>query len=103
MQSLPSSMSTRHQHRKLMAKKAAPPATRQNWLREFTDFCALLRIDSKDIMPAEGESGVPLNLYGAQERYLTELCRGLDDGIRFFVCLKARQLGISTVSLAIDL
>lgn len=79
------------------------PKTKQNWLKEFNDFCGLLRIDSKDLMPEPGQSGVPLDLYGAQQRYLEEICRGLDEDVRFFVCLKARQMGISTVSLAIDI
>ena len=41
--------------------------------------------------------------YGAQMRFLQEVCQGLDQGQRFFVNLKARQLGITTISLAIDI
>jgi hypothetical protein len=56
-----------------------------------------LTIDSK-------ETGVgKLLLYRAQKRFLEEICDGLDRGVRHFLVLKARQLGISTVSLALDL
>lgn len=71
--------------------------TTQAWLGLFLEFIEHLTIDSK-------ETGVsPLTLYGSQQRFLQEVCEGLDRGVRHFVCLKARQLGISTVSLAMDL
>ena len=71
--------------------------TAQRWLRLFYEYIDHLTIDSK-------ETGVSkLELYGSQLRFLSEVCEGLDRGVRHFVCLKARQLGISTVSLAIDL
>src|SRR5260370_4282543 len=74
-----------------------PDIMRRAWLPVVLDFCSHLTIDSK-------ESGVgPLNLYRAQRRLLEEVCEGLDRGVRHFLVLKARQLGISTVSLALDL
>src|SRR5262245_6261084 len=62
------------------------------------NFCSRLTIDSK-------EKGLtPLYpLWGSQRRALDEICRGLEEGVHFFVILKARQLGISTISLALDL
>jgi hypothetical protein len=70
---------------------------RRSWLPVVQDFCSRLTIDSK-------ETGVgPLRLYRAQQRFLEEICDGLDRGIRSFYVLKARQLGISTISLALDL
>lgn len=67
------------------------------WMDLFEAFCAALTIDSK-------ETGVgPLYLYGSQRRFLEEIAEGLERGIRSFLCLKARQQGISTVSLALDL
>ena len=73
------------------------PVMRRAWLPVVLDFCSHLTIDSK-------ETGVgPLKLYRAQERFLHEVCDGLDRGIRHFLVLKARQLGISTISLALDL
>ena len=67
------------------------------WLPLLLEFIEHLSIDSK-------ETGVgPLNLYGSQKRFLAELVDGLNRDIHTFVFLKARQLGISTVSLAVDL
>src|SRR5262245_41379957 len=70
---------------------------RRTWLHVVLDFVSHLPIDSK-------ETGVgSLKLYRAQHRFLSEICEGLDRGIRHFLVLKARQLGISTISLALDL
>jgi hypothetical protein len=70
----------------------------QGWLDLLLEFISKLRIDSKE---TGGYS--PLLLYGSQKRFLAEICEGLDRNVHHFVNLKARQLGISTVSLAIDL
>ncbi len=72
------------------------------WMRPFEDFLKHMRIDSKEIA-AEDERGSPLNLWGSQRMFLSEVATGLEDGQNTFVCLKARQEGISTVSLAIDI
>lgn len=68
-----------------------------NWLPLFLEFIERLQIDSK-----ENDDG-KLVPYGAQLRFLETLARGLEDDIRFFVFLKARQLGISTIGIAVDL
>ena len=61
----------------------------------FEDFLKYLQIDSK-------ETGVgPLTLYNAQKRFLDEVFAGLENDIHFFVVLKARQLGISTITRAL--
>lgn len=75
--------------------------TGQKWLDLFYEFISYLTISSKELDAAEP---VPLMnvLYNAQYRFLREVCDGLDQGIHSFVCLKARQLGISTISLACD-
>lgn len=71
--------------------------TARRWLPLFQDFISRIVIDSK-------ETGVSkITPYGSQIRFLEEVCEGLDRGVRHFVNLKARQLGISTISLAIDL
>lgn len=70
----------------------------EGWLDLLLEFLGHLKIDSKETGGAS-----PLNLYGSQKRFLAEICEGLDRGIHHFVNLKARQLGISTVSLGIDL
>ena len=74
------------------------------WLEPFLDYICHLSIISKEIESIEGQREVPLInvLYGAQKRFLRHVTGGLDAGVHSFVCLKARQLGISTISLAID-
>ncbi len=69
----------------------------RKWLPLFMNFIDKIVIDSK-------ETGVgKLIPYGSQTIFLEEICEGLDRGIRHFVCLKARQLGMSTIGLGIDL
>lgn len=64
---------------------------------EFNRFCNALKIDSKEF------GTIPLRLLGTQTYLLDEIIKGLDEGIRDFYVLKARQLGISTVCWALDL
>lgn len=64
----------------------------------FLDFCSHIHIDSKE---TGGDS--PLELYGAQLRFIDSVFDGLSRDIHWNVVLKARQLGISTVSYAFDL
>jgi len=72
------------------------------WLDCFLDFIKYLTIPSKEI--DGGGRPVPLLdiMYGAQHRFLQEIASGLDDGIHDFKCLKGRQQGISSISLAVD-
>lgn len=72
----------------------------RQWLPLFLEFIERLTIDSKEL---SGPQPLMDHLYRAQYRYLEQICEGLDRGVRHFTCLKARQLGISTISLAIDL
>lgn len=71
----------------------------QHWEPLFREYISHMSIDSK-------ETGITKltaeNIYGAQNRFLSEVCAGLDQGIRDFKCLKARQLGITTITLPID-
>jgi len=77
--------------------KAAKP----EWMECFLDFIGGMTISSKELDAAKP---VPLLdvLYTAQYRFLEEIADGLERGIRTFCCLKSRQLGISTISLALD-
>jgi len=72
------------------------------WLPVFQSFIEQLRIQSKELQ-ATDERGSKLDLWGSQRIYLEQISQGMDDGIRDFYCLKSRQLGVTTVSLAIDL
>ena len=71
------------------------------WLRLFEMFVADLRIVSKETVSTDPR-GSPLVLWESQRRFLKEVGSGLDSGIHEFYCLKSRQLGCTTVSLAID-
>ncbi len=62
------------------------------------EFVSLVRVRSKEQTKPQ-----PIQLYEAQYRFLAEICKGLDQGRHFFVCLKARQLGISTVMWLLDM
>ena len=78
-----------------------PKTKAQRWFPVFMDFVKLLRIDSKEV-EAIDDKGSPLNLWGSQKRFLEGVCEGLDVGVRVFYCLKSRQVGLTTLSLAID-
>ena len=69
-------------------------------MQNFWQFCSSLRIDTK-------EKGLitlaPENLLGTQRYVIEQIAFGLSEGIHYFVILKGRQLGITTISLALDL
>lgn len=71
------------------------------WLTAFRNFVGDIRIKSKEVRSTDPR-GVPLVLWESQKRFLGEVGGGLDNGIHIFNCLKSRQLGATTVSLAID-
>lgn len=73
------------------------PGAKSKWRPMLLRFISHLTIDSK-------ETGVgPLVLYSSQKLALEQICEGMTDDVRAFVMLKARQMGISTLLLAIDL
>src|SRR5215469_9524538 len=64
---------------------------------EYLDWIKELRVQTKDF-------GVrPLQLLGTQRYVLDEICEGLKRGITTFVILKARQLGMSTFFISLDM
>jgi hypothetical protein len=66
-------------------------------LVKFEAFCDSLWIDSKEF------GHVKLKWFGPQRYAIQEIAEGLKNDIHEFVILKARQLGISTVTLALDI
>ena len=70
------------------------------WLKQLETFIADIRISSKEVATTDGK-GSPLILWESQKRFIREVGEGLDQGVHKFICLKSRQLGITTVSLAI--
>ena len=67
-------------------------------LKQFYTFCSELKIETKE----QGLRKMD-NLLGTQTYVMDEIASGLENGIHFFVILKGRQLGITTISLALDL
>ena len=67
-------------------------------LKQFYQFCSELKIETKE----QGLRKMD-NLLGTQTYVMDEIASGLENGVHFFVILKGRQLGITTISLALDL
>jgi hypothetical protein len=67
-------------------------------LQKFYKFCSELKIETKE----EGLKKMG-KLLGTQTYVMEEIQKGLAQDVHFFVILKGRQLGITTVSLALDL
>jgi hypothetical protein len=67
-------------------------------LKQFYQFCSELKIETKE----QGLRKMD-NLLGTQTYVMDEIATGLENGVHFFVILKGRQLGITTISLALDL
>jgi hypothetical protein len=68
------------------------------WLPAFREFVKLFDVPSKE-MVAPGK----ITLYQAQEIFLEQVTTGMAQGTRYFVILKARQLGISTILMILDI
>lgn len=75
---------------------------KQPWVPLFLKFIERMRIDSKELV-AEDDSGSPFVLWDSQRRFLDGVLAGMEQGQRKFYCLKSRQLGITTITLALDL
>lgn len=67
-------------------------------LAQFYKFCSQLKIETKE----QGLKKMD-TLLGTQTYVMDEISKGLMEDIHFFVILKGRQLGITTISLALDL
>ena len=67
-------------------------------LQNFYHFCKQLKIETKE----QGLRKMD-NLLGTQTYVMQEIAKGLEEDVHFFVILKGRQLGITTISLALDL
>ena len=67
-------------------------------LQHFYHFCKQHKIETKE----QGLRKMD-NLLGTQTYVMEEITKGLENDCHFFVILKGRQLGITTISLALDL
>ncbi len=68
-------------------------------LNHFYKFCKELKVETKEL----GIQRLGQRLLGSQTYVMEEIAKGLNNNIHFFVILKGRQLGITTISLALDL
>ena len=68
-------------------------------LNKFYRFCRELTVETKEM----GMQKLGTKLLGTQSYVMQEIAKGLEDDKHFFVILKGRQLGITTISLALDL
>lgn len=73
------------------------------WISLFTRFITHLRITSKHASSDVDEGGTKLELWTSQRKFLETISDGLEKDIHFFVFLKGRQQGITTICLAIDI
>ena len=87
---------------KIQGLPELPTGGKKGWLPVFHSFLDVLRIQSKEV-PATDDRGTKLDLWGSQRIFLKEVASGLDNEIHQFYNLKSRQLGVTTISLAIDL
>ena len=70
------------------------------WLKAFEAFTADIRIKSKEVH-SDDPRGAPLAMWDSQRRFLHSLGAALDADIHVLNVLKSRQLGITTISLAL--
>ena len=68
-------------------------------LDKFNRFCRELTVETKEM----GMQKLGTKLLGTQTYVMQEIAKGLEEDKHFFVILKGRQLGITTISLALDL
>jgi hypothetical protein len=74
-------------------------SSQTEWLPLFVNFISHLTIESRET----GQTVLGESLWGSQRRALIGLAAGMDQGIRDFTWLKSRQLGETTLFLAVDL
>jgi len=67
-------------------------------LNRFYNFCSHLKIETKEQGLRKMDT-----LLGTQTYAMDEIAKGLEEDVHFFVILKGRQLGVTTISLALDL
>lgn len=66
---------------------------------DLRDFLCALRVNTKE----QGVVYLGETLMGTQKHWLREIQAGLEQDVHEFVTLKCRQIGISTVSLGLDM
>jgi hypothetical protein len=73
------------------------------WLPLFTKFIKNLRITSKWAESDPDGTGIPLRMWLSQKMTLEKICDALENDVHVFYVLKSRQLGVTTITMAIIL
>lgn len=73
------------------------------WLPLFTKFIRNLRITSKWAESDPDGEGIPLRMWLSQKMVLEKICEALENEVHVFYILKSRQLGVTTITMAIIL
>jgi len=76
---------------------------KQHWVPLFRKYIANLRIQSKHAASDPDGKGMELKLWTSQKRVMEAIVDGLEHDIHTFYILKSRQLGVTTITLAIVL
>lgn len=72
-------------------------AEQPKWRQVLMRIVENCKVKSRDNVSDKDGSGSSIHLWGSQRRFLDELGEGMDQGVRTFLVLKSRQLGISTI------
>lgn len=78
-------------------------AKQPKWFPLFRKFLANLRIQSKHAAEDPTGEGTVLKLWTSQQRVMDGIAEGLEEGIHTFYILKSRQLGVTTITMAITI
>lgn len=68
-------------------------------IAEFYRFCDALKVDTKEF----GIVSLGARLMGTQRYFIEQVADALENDIHYIVCLKGRQVMVSTICLALDL
>ena len=71
------------------------------WVAVFRKYLGALRIQSKHAESDPDGKGIALKMWSSQSRVMEGIIDGLQNNIHVFYILKSRQLGVTTVTLAI--
>lgn len=101
---LPQPNTKKRRGRPRLAPPVPPPKSQFGEIQgfdfaHFREYLNALKISTKE----EGFILLGQHLMGTQVRWLKEIEEGMSRGVREFVTLKCRQIGISAISLAADL
>ena len=66
------------------------------WMPLFLKFIKYMKIDSKELQSSGGDGGSDFELWTSQKLLLSEIAKGLSNGVRHILLSESRQLRVST-------